>query len=52
MVSEVCKLTVTFCGHSEVTNPESVRVWLYETVEKLIEVDADLFLLGGYRAFD
>ena len=45
-------LTVTFCGHSEVANPESVRVWLYETAEKLIEVDADLFLLGGYGAFD
>ena len=45
-------LTITFCGHSDIANPEAVRAWLYETVEKLIELDADLFLLGGYGAFD
>ena len=45
-------LTITFCGHSDIANPKAVRAWLYETVEKLIELDADLFLLGGYGAFD
>lgn len=43
---------VTFCGHSDMSHPEEVRVWLYDTVEKLIQLDADMFLLGGYGAFD
>lgn len=45
-------MKVTFCGHSDVAHPEEVRAWLYETVEKLIRLDADMFLLGGYGAFD
>lgn len=45
-------MTVTFCGHSEVINQDDVRVWLHETVEKLIELGVDMFLLGGYGAFD
>ena len=34
------------------SNPEEVRAWLYEKVEQLIQLDADMFLLGGYGAFD
>ncbi|MBQ8237472.1 MAG: hypothetical protein IJZ39_04935 [Oscillospiraceae bacterium] len=45
-------MNVTFCGHSDVSNPEEVRAWLYEKVEQLILLDADMFLLGGYGAFD
>ena len=45
-------MTVTFYGHSEVINQDDVRVWLHETVEKLIELGVDMFLLGGYGAFD
>ena len=45
-------MKVTFCGHSEVSHPEKVRAWLYETVEQLISQGADMFLLGGYGAFD
>ncbi len=45
-------MKVTFCGHSDISQPEEVRLWLYKTVEKLIRLDADLFLLGGYGAFD
>lgn len=44
--------TVTFCGHSELTNPDAVRVWLMETVESLISQGAVTFYLGGYGAFD
>ena len=45
-------MTVTFCGHSEVCNSEDVKAWLYEKVEGLIELGADMFLLGGYGTFD
>lgn len=45
-------MKVTFCGHSEVFHPKEVRAWLYETVEQLIGQGADMFLLGGYGAFD
>lgn len=43
---------VTFCGHSDMSHPEEVRVWLYDTVVKLIQLGADMFLLGGYGVFD
>ena len=45
-------MKVTFCGHSDVAHPEEVRRWLSETVEGLIQQGADMFLLGGYGAFD
>lgn len=45
-------MKVTFCGHSDVSQPERVRRWLQETIEKLISMDADMFLLGGYGGFD
>lgn len=45
-------MKVTFCGHSDIARPEEVWLWLYETVEKLILLEADLFLLGGYGTFD
>ena len=43
---------VTFCGHSEFYGDEDVKLWLHETVERLILEGADDFLLGGYGGFD
>lgn len=45
-------MTVTFCGHAEVAQPDNVRSWLIDTVETLILDGADTFYLGGYGAFD
>lgn len=45
-------MTVTFCGHREVHEPEKVRVWLEDVVEGLIHEGADTFYLGGYGQFD
>ena len=45
-------MVIAFCGHREVCHPEEVSLWLAETVENLILQGADLFLLGGYGAFD
>ncbi len=45
-------MTVTFCGHREVHEPEKVRAWLEEVVEGLINKGADTFYLGGYGQFD
>ena len=45
-------MTVTFCGHSDVYDEDSVRTWLTETVRNSIRQGADLFLLGGYGGFD
>lgn len=45
-------VTVSFCGHSEIIQPEGVRCWLMHTVESLIAKGADTFYLGGRGAFD
>lgn len=45
-------MTVTFCGHAEVQEPDAVRSWLQETVASLIVHGADTFYLGGYGGFD
>ena len=45
-------MKVTFCGHSEINNQKVIKQWLNNTVEQLIEQGADIFLLGGYGAFD
>ncbi|MBR7009640.1 MAG: hypothetical protein IKI02_01880 [Oscillospiraceae bacterium] len=45
-------MTVTFCGHRELDDPGAIRPWLEDTVDHLIGVGADRFLLGGYGAFD
>ena len=46
------RLTVTFCGHSEVPDRAQVRVWLTDVCERLIGDGATEFYLGGYGAFD
>ena len=46
-------MVVTFCGHKELYDVDgSVRIWLTNTVENLIQRGADLFYLGGYGGFD
>ncbi len=45
-------LIVTFCGNREVHEPEKVKAWLEEVVDRLIHEGADIFYLGGYGQFD
>ena len=45
-------MTVTFCGHRDVLEPEIMKTWLNEAIEALINEGADRFLLGGYGQFD
>ncbi len=47
-------MTVTFCGHSEISLPNIKKLTplLYNEIEKLINEGADTFLLGGYGQFD
>lgn len=45
-------MTVTFCGHAEIAQPDNLRSWLISTIEPLIADGADTFYLGGYGAFD
>lgn len=45
-------MTVTFCGHSELTDEGKIRDWLFETTQLLILQGAHRFLLGGYGMFD
>ena len=45
-------MIVTFCGHRDVFDPETVSAWLNETVKGLIREGADCFYLGGYGQFD
>ena len=45
-------MIVTFCGNREVHEPEKVKAWLEEVVDRLIHEGADIFYLGGYGQFD
>lgn len=45
-------MKITFCGHSEVTDMETVRCWLKNVTQYLIEEGGKVFYLGGYGAFD
>lgn len=45
-------MIVTFCGHSDLTDEEKIRDWLFETTRLLILRGAHHFLLGGYGKFD
>ncbi len=46
--------TVTFCGHSKLTDDEKQQIEpkLCAEIEKLIQNGAEEFLLGGYGNFD
>ena len=45
-------MTVTFCGHAQISQSEKIEKWLYDVTQKLIEQGATTFYLGGYGAFD
>ena len=45
-------MRVMFCGHSEVSQAETVRDWLRTVTDDLIAEGANEFYLGGYGAFD
>lgn len=45
-------MTVTFCGHKEISDQSTVRAALNSVLLTLLAQGADDFLLGGYGAFD
>lgn len=45
-------MTVTFCGHSHVSDADELNVWLDKVLDLLIAEGADRFYLGGYGDFD
>ena len=45
-------MTVTFCGHAQISQCEKIEKWFYDVTQKLIEQGATTFYLGGYGAFD
>lgn len=45
-------MTVTFCGHAQISQSKKIEQWLYDVTQKLIEQGATTFYLGGYGAFD
>ncbi len=45
-------MIVTFCGHSEIYQPDKFSKWLDAILPSLIEGGAETFYLGGYGAFD
>lgn len=45
-------MTVTFCGHSHVSNADELNEWLDKVLDLLVAEGADRFYLGGYGDFD
>ena len=45
-------MTVTFCGHSHLSDVAELNVWLDRVLNLLIAAGADRFYLGGYGDFD
>ncbi len=45
-------MKVTFCGHSQIVQPDKVTLWLTSIISALIKNGADTFYLGGYGHFD
>ena len=45
-------MTVTFCGHRNIENPDAISRWLDSILPSLIEGGASTFCLGGYGTFD
>ena len=45
-------MTVTFCGHSHVSDAAELNMWLDKVLNLLIAAGADRFYLGGYGDFD
>ena len=45
-------MIVTFCGHSQINQSETVYAWLLDILRSLLAEGADTFYLGGYGSFD
>jgi len=45
-------MTVTFCGHSKITNRNAISKWLDVVLPSFIEGGATTFYLGGYGDVD
>ncbi len=45
-------MTITFCGHSQVSDQDKIIKWLDMLLPSLIEGGAKVFYLGGYGDFD
>lgn len=45
-------MTVTFCGHSHVSDAGELNEWLDKVLDQLVAEGADRFYLGGYGDFD
>ena len=45
-------MKVTFCGHREIQDKETIELKLITTLEKLMEEQIDDFFIGGYGSFD
>lgn len=45
-------MTVTFCGHSQISDQDKISKWLDMLLPSLIEGGAETFYLGGYGDFD
>ena len=45
-------MRVTFCGHAEIADYDTIRQWVSDVADDLIAAGADSFYLGGYGAFD
>lgn len=45
-------MTVTFCGHSHVSDAADLSVWQDKVLNLLVSDGADRFYLGGYGDFD
>lgn len=45
-------MTVTFCGHSQISDQDKISKWLDMLLPSLIEGGAETFYLAGYGDFD
>lgn len=45
-------MTVTFCGHSQISDQDKISKWLDMLLPSLIEGGAETFYLGDYGDFD
>ncbi len=45
-------MKITFCGHKDVADRETVERWLFSVCCELIAQGANEFYLGGYGGFD
>ena len=45
-------MTITFCGHSQISDQDKISKWLDMLLPSLIECGAETFYLGDYGDFD